>query len=198
MSPWWIVWAGLAASVLTAAGLMVTRAYGVSELAPRTALGCLMVDDPRLPIAETAGLAAYLALGSTLLPALYSVVLPLLGGPGWVSGAALGLVQGGAVIAGLPVLGRVNRAVRAGRIPPPGRFGAGWGRRTAVVVMVTAVSYGAVVGAVLRAARLTSDANLAEATHVLPHLVAASGHRSLQGENPGSIRMFVGSEPSIA
>jgi hypothetical protein len=196
MSPWWLVWAGFAAGVLTAAALAVTRAYGVSIFSPRTQLGCLLVDDPRLPMAETLGLLLHLALGSTIIPLLYSAAFPLLHGPGWGSGALLGAVQGGAVLATLRKLGQANRAVRAGRLPEPGRWGAGWGRHTAVVVVLSAVVYGAVLGAILRAAHQRADAKLAVATHMSPHLVAGAVHGPLQGEAPYSIQMFFKAGPS--
>jgi hypothetical protein len=176
----WILGAGLVASALAAALFAIARAYHLTRFSLAEHLGCLLVEDPRHPMAETAGAALHLALGSTVVAGIYALVLPWLGGPGWGSGALLGLVHGGAVVATLPVLARINRAVRAGRLPQPGRFGTGWGRYTAHVVIAGAVCYGAVAGAILGAARARPDANLAQTYHSASQHVALAGHRPLQ------------------
>jgi hypothetical protein len=186
----WVVWAGFAASALTAAVFVIARAYRLTIFSPATQLGCLVLDDPRLPMADTVGLAAHLALGSTVVPALYALVLPWLGGPGWVSGMLLGLLHGGAVIAALPRLANGNRAVRAGRLPHPGRWGSGWGRHTALVIVGSGVLYGAVTGAILGAARTQPGAKLAGTTHRLPHLVAKTVQAPLHVHVYGSNQMF--------
>jgi hypothetical protein len=177
----WAMAAGFAASALAAAFFAVTRSFGLSRYSPGTALGCLMVDDPRHPFAETLGLAAHLILGSTLLAMLYALVVPRLGLPGWAGGALLGLAQGGAMIAMLSRAARLNRAVRAGRLPPPGRWGVEWGRYTALVAMAGAVLYGVVMGASLGASRSDSGANLALSSLVPHYHVVLPGQASLHG-----------------
>lgn len=148
----WALWAGFVASVLAAAFFGLARSFHITRYSPAMQLGGLVVDDPRLPAAETVGLAAQLLLGSTVVPLLYFSILPLLGGPGWGSGALLGVVHGALAIVLLPWAARVHRGVRAGRIPAPGRWGEGWGTATPVVVLAGSVLYGAVVGAILAAA----------------------------------------------
>jgi len=198
MSVAWIVGAGFAASALTAALFAIARGYRLTVFSPATQLGCLMLDDPRLPMAETLGLAAHLVLGSTLLPAVYALLFPLLGGPGWGTGLLLGLLHGGAVVAALPRVSGLNRAVGAGRLPPPGRWGIGWGRHTAVVIVAAGMLYGAVTGAILGAALRQPDANLAEMTPVLPHHVAESVQAPLQAPDYRMNQMFSSAGPSIA
>lgn len=160
MAALWVVWAGFMASALAAAVFAVARSFRLTRFSPGLQLGCLVVDDHRLPLADTLGLALHFLLGSTVVPVIYALVLPVLGGPGWLSGAIAGLFHGGAVIAALSWSTPLNRCVRAGRIPPPGRFGAGWGRHTALVVLLGGVCYGTVTGGVLGLARHRS-ANLA-------------------------------------
>jgi len=174
----WIGAAGLVASALAAAWFAIARAYRLTRFSLTEHLGCLLVEDPRHPMAETAGAALHLGLGSTVIAAVYALVLPLLGGPGWGSGALLGVLHGAAVVGTLPLLARVNRAVRAGRLPQPGRFGTGWGRYTAHVVIAGAVCYGAVAGAILGAARQRTDANLAESSSPASMHVASAVHRA--------------------
>lgn len=180
MSALWILAAGLVASALAAAWFAIARAYRLTRFSLTEHLGCLLVEDPRHPMAETAGAALHLGLGSTVIAGVYALVLPWLGGPGWGSGALLGLLHGAAVVATLPALARINRAVRAGRIPRPERFGVGWGRYTAHVVIVGAVCYGAVAGAILGAARPRAGANLAHPSFDAPFVVASTVHPPLR------------------
>jgi hypothetical protein len=189
MGALWIVWAGFIASALAALLFAVARSFGLTRFSPALQLGCLVVDDHRLPLADTLGLLAHFTLGSTVIPAIYALVLPAVGGPGWMSGAVVGLFHGGAVIAALSWSTRLNRCVRAGRIPPPGRFGAGWGRHTAPVIMVAAVAYGAVTGAVLAASGRAS-ANLAGPSHAAADHVATAVHRPLHAGGTASVQMF--------
>jgi hypothetical protein len=190
MTVMWVVCAGLVASALAAALFSAARSYGLTTFSPAVHLGCLVADDHRLPMTETLGLFIHFLLGSTVVPAAYAVALPGLGGPGWVSGGAMGLLHGGAVIATLPWLARVNRCVLAGRIPPPGRFGQGWGRNTAVVVMCAGVLYGAVVGAILGAAVRQSDAILAQSSLTRHFLVATAVQRPLHDRVGSWNQMF--------
>jgi hypothetical protein len=66
---------------------------------------------------------------------------------GW--GALLGLAQGVLAVLLLPVLGMLNRNVRAGDEPPPGRFGRAYGGLTPVALLVASVVFGTWVGIVL-------------------------------------------------
>jgi hypothetical protein len=66
---------------------------------------------------------------------------------GW--GALLGLAQGVLAVLVLPVLGMLNRNVRAGDEPRPGQFGRAYGSLTPVALLVASVVFGTWVGIVL-------------------------------------------------
>jgi hypothetical protein len=86
---------------------------------------------------------ALLALG-------YRLVFERLGSAtmvGW--GALLGLAQGVLAVLVLPLLGMVNRNVRAGDEPRPGRFGRAYGGLTPVALLVASVVFGTWVGVFL-------------------------------------------------
>lgn len=149
-----IVWAGFAgfvAGVLAVCVMWLFRTLGLTRLSATGQLGCLVYDDPRVPMAETLGLGLFLLLHATLLAALYTVLLRGVGGPGWGTGLAVGGVFGFLVAASLPWLARASRCVRMGRLPPPGRFGLDWGRATPVALVAGYAVYGGVFGAVLAA-----------------------------------------------
>lgn len=146
-----IVWAGFVASVLAACVFWLFRALGLTLFSATGQLGCLFVDDPRLPMSETLGFALFLALHATLVAAVYAVLLRAVGGPGWGSGTWVGAVHGVLAAAALPGFARVSRCVRMGRLPAPGHFGMEWGRATPVALLAGFAVYGGVFGAVLRA-----------------------------------------------
>ena len=149
-----IVWAGFAgfvASVLAVSVMWVFRTLGLTRLSATGQLGCLVYDDPRLPMTETLGLGIFVLLHATLLAALFAAVLRGVGGPGWGTGMGVGAVFGFLVAAALPWLARVNRCIRMGRIPPPGHLGLDWGRATPVALVAGYAVYGSVFGAVLAA-----------------------------------------------
>jgi hypothetical protein len=66
---------------------------------------------------------------------------------GW--GALVGLAQGMLLVLLLPLLGMVNRNVRAEAEPEPGLLGRRYGRLTPVGVVVACVVFGVWVGAFL-------------------------------------------------
>lgn len=146
-----IVWAGFVAGVLAASVMWVFRALGLTRFSATGQLGCLVHDDPRLPMTETLGFGLFLLLHATLLAALFAALLGGLGGPGWGTGLAAGGVFGFLVAAALPWLARASRCVRMGRVPPPGRFGLEWGRATPVALVAGYAVFGSVLGAVLAA-----------------------------------------------
>lgn len=146
-----IVWAGFVAAVLAAAVMWVFRTLGLTRLSATGQFGCLVYDDPRLPMTETLGFGLFLLLHATLLALLFRAALRGAGGPGWGTGVAVGGVFGFLVAAALPWLARASRCVRLGRLPPPGRFGLEWGRATPVALVAGYVVYGGVFGAVLAA-----------------------------------------------
>ena len=144
-----IFWAGFVASILAACAFWVFRTFGWTRFSPTSQLGCLFYDDPRLPMAETVGFVLFMALGTTVLAALYAWLLGALGGPGWGAGMLLGALHGALTAGALPWLARASRCVRQGRLPPPGRFGLAWGRATPAAVVVGHAAYGAILGGVL-------------------------------------------------
>jgi len=146
-----IVWAGFIASVLAACVFWLFRTFEWTRFSPTSQLGCLFYDDPRLPMAETAGFAIFLALGATVAALAHLGVMRLLGGPGAWTGMAAGALFGVLAAAALPWLARASRCVRMGRLPPPGRMGLEWGRATPVALLVGSMVYGGIFGAVLAA-----------------------------------------------
>ena len=66
---------------------------------------------------------------------------------GW--GALLGLAQGVLAVLVMPLLGVLNRNVRAGDEPSPGLFGRGYGNLTPLALLVASVVFGTWVGIVL-------------------------------------------------
>ena len=146
-----IVWAGFVAGVLAAGVFWLFRTLSLTQLSATGQLGCLFLDDPRLPMTETARFGLFLALHATLVAAVYAAVLRALGGPGWGTGLAAGGVHGAVVAGALPWLAKASRCVRMGRLPPPGRLGLGWGQATPVALIAGFAVYGGVFGAVLHA-----------------------------------------------
>ncbi len=95
------------------------------------------------------GVVVQLVAGA-LLALVYRLVFEQLGSAtlvGW--GALLGLAQGVLAVLALPLLGMVNRNVRAGDEPRPGRFGRAYGGLTPLALVVASVVFGTWVGIVL-------------------------------------------------
>ena len=95
------------------------------------------------------GSATFVGWGA-LLGLGYRLVFEQLGAAtmvGW--GALLGLAQGILAVLALPLLGMVNRNVRAGDEPRPGRFGRAYGALTPLALLVASVVFGTWVGSFL-------------------------------------------------
>ena len=89
-------------------------------------------------------------VAGALLGLAYRLVFEQLGSAtmvGW--GALLGLAQGVLAVLALPLLGMVNRNVRAGDEPRPGRFGRAYGGLTPLALLVASVVFGTWVGSFL-------------------------------------------------
>jgi hypothetical protein len=89
-------------------------------------------------------------VAGALLALAYRLVFQQLGSAtmvGW--GALLGLAQGVLAVLVLPLLGVVNRNVRAGDEPRPGSFGRAYGALTPVALLVASVVFGTWVGVFL-------------------------------------------------
>lgn len=148
-----IVFAGFVATVLSACVFWVFRTFDLTRFSPTSQLGCVFVGEPNVPLTETVGFLLFLALGVSVVPALYASLMAALGGAGWGNGLLVGLLLGAAVAVALPLLARVSQCVKQGHLPPPGRLGLGWGRATPWAVVAGHVAYGAVLGGVLNAFR---------------------------------------------
>jgi hypothetical protein len=89
-------------------------------------------------------------VAGALLALAYRLAFEQLGSAtmvGW--GALLGLAQGVLAVLVLPLLGMVNRNVRAGDEPRPGPFGRAYGGLTPVALLVASVVFGTWVGVFL-------------------------------------------------
>jgi hypothetical protein len=148
-----VVFSGFVATVLSACVFWLFRSFELTRFSPTSQLGCLFFREPNVPLTETVGFLLFLALGVSLVPALYAPVMGVLGGAGWGTGLLAGLLHGVAVVAALPLLGRASACVRQGGMPPPGRLGLGWGRATPWAVVAGHMAYGLVLGGVLNAFR---------------------------------------------
>ncbi|MBV9772600.1 MAG: hypothetical protein JO040_01535 [Gemmatimonadetes bacterium] len=146
-----ILWAGFVATTLAAAALRLFRSFGWTEFSPAAQVGCFFVNNPRIPLAESLGLLVLFLVGTSLLAWLYAAVMRGMGGPSLGSGALLGVVQGVAVVALLPSLGKVSACVKNGSVPAPGRLGLEWGRGTPAGIVLGHLVYGAALGATLAA-----------------------------------------------
>jgi hypothetical protein len=146
-----VVWAGFVATILSACVFWLFRTFELTRFSPTTQLGCLFFREPNVPLTETVGFLLFLALGVSLVPALFAGLMRVMGGAGWGTGFVAGLLLGAGAAAALPLLERVSGCVKAGRLPPPGRFGLQWGRATPWAVLLGHVAYGAVMGGVLAA-----------------------------------------------
>jgi hypothetical protein len=144
-----IGWSGFVATTLATAFFWAFRSLGWTLFSPTVQIGGIFFRDPDSPNTETLGFVILFLLGSTLLPALYAVVMGSWTGIGWPGGAVVGLVHGVIAAAALPLIGTISASVRSGPLPHPGQFGLSWGRMTPVAVILGHGVYGAIVGAVL-------------------------------------------------
>lgn len=143
-----LVFSGFVATILAIAFFWIARAFHLTSFSPTILLGCLLIPDPRRPVTETAGFVILLLTGSTLGAVLFRTIVDTIGLPDWAGGVVAGGVMGILASLVIPVIGMNTAYVRAGSIPPPGRFGTGWGRATPVVILVGSVVYGAVFAAI--------------------------------------------------
>jgi hypothetical protein len=144
-----VVWAGFVATTLATVFFWVARALGLTTFSPTIQLGCLVTADPRRPITDTVGFIILITAGSTIVPALFGLVLGGWSGPAWIGGLIVGGVVGLGVAAMLPLSGMVSACMKSGAIPPPGPMGIGWGRPTPGIIFAGHMLYGAIVAAIL-------------------------------------------------
>lgn len=146
-----LFWSGLVATVVAYAFFRVASAFGWTLLNPPVQLGCLVIADPRKPIAETIGFFGCFALGILAVPFLFQAALALWSGPGWIGGVVVGGFLGLVLAASLPLYGMISASVRSGTMPSPGLFGLGWGQPTPGVVFAGSMLYGAIFAAIYAA-----------------------------------------------
>lgn len=142
-----IALAGVAGTLALTAVLLLAAALGLARLNFPMLLGSMFARPG--PSALLIGLIWHL-LNGLVFATLYSVAFQALGlAPDPPSGAAMGLAH--ALLAGLllGLLGRVHPLTRAGHMPAPGAFGARYGARGVVMLLVAHLVYGAVLGLLL-------------------------------------------------
>lgn len=144
-----VVWAGFIATTLAVTVLWMLRSVRLMRFSSTVLVGCLLMRDPENPRTDTAGFLVLFLLGSSLVPAIYSLLFRAAGGPSLLGGAAVGLVHGLITVGALPGLGTISACVRAGRMPAPGVAGREWGWPTPVSIATGHVVYGAAMGAIL-------------------------------------------------
>lgn len=144
-----IAWSGFVAIVFAATLFWLFRSLGATMFSPSQQLGCLFFRNPVHPGAETLGFFLLLVLGTTAVPAVYSLIFDWLAGPSLGAGLVVGAVHGFLAAAALPWLGTISACVRARAFPAPGMFGINWGRLTPVALLVGHGLYGGIYGAVL-------------------------------------------------
>jgi len=147
----WIAigWAGFIATTLATAVFWAFRSTGWTLFSPTNQIGGIFFREPDSPATETFGFVVLFLLGSTLVPALYSVILQGWIGEGWRGGTLLGVLHGVIVVAALPLIGTISASVRNGPLPHPGRLGLSWGRITPLAIVLGHGTYGGIVGAIL-------------------------------------------------
>lgn len=146
-----VLWGGFIATVAALFAFGALRAYGWLRYSPTILAGAVLIPHPERPHTDALGIALTVLAGTTVIPSLYALLMEGVGWVGTLAGSLLGLVHGTAVLALLPVYGRVSRGVRDQVIAPPGKFGRGWGWRSGAGLVAGHVLYGAVFGVILGA-----------------------------------------------
>jgi hypothetical protein len=149
----WIAigFAGFVGTIVALAFFWLAHSLRWTSLSPAVTVGCLFTRQPRAPITETIGFAVILILGTTLLPALFQLVLAGVSITAWIAGTFFGIFLGLVTAASMPLYGMISACVRAGVLPAPGKFGLKWGRPTPAVLSAGLAIYGGVAGAILGA-----------------------------------------------
>jgi len=139
------LWGGIAGAivmVIVYAGFLGLRLTRLDLLRFE---GGLLVQD-RSPMVYIYGVTVHVALGA-LLALVYRLVFQQIDSATFVGwGALLGVAQGVLLLLLLPLLGMVNRNVRAEYEPRPGLAGLGYGRLTPLALLVASVVFGVWVG----------------------------------------------------
>ncbi len=141
-----ILWSGLAATAAGGLFFWAARSAALTTVAIPTQVGCLFLRDPRSPATEALGLAILFVLGVVALPPLYFMIMAAGDNFSLTGGLLVGSVQGLLAVLIMPLAGMASACVRAGTLPEPGWFGAGWGKATPVVVWAGHALYGLLLG----------------------------------------------------
>lgn len=145
-----VVVAGLAGTLGLTVVMLLTTAMGVARLNFPMLLGSMFTRPG--PAALATGLLWHFMNG-VVFAALYALAFAALSiAPSWSSGAAFGVVHTilGGVLLGL--VGTVHPLIRKGQMPAPRAFGTRYGARGVVVLLVSHLVFGAIVGALLAVA----------------------------------------------
>lgn len=147
----WLVigWSGFVATTLATAVFWAFRSTGWTQFSPTVQLGGIFLRDPESPKTETLGFVVLFLAGSTVVPAIYALVMDNWMGIGMRGGAVVGVAHGLIAAAALPLVGTISASVRSGPLPHPGPFGLDWGRVTPLAVVFGHGVYGGIVGAIL-------------------------------------------------
>ena len=142
------LWAGIIGAIAAALVYLGFMALGWTRLDLLRFEGGLLMRE-RTGMVYVYGGVLQVAAGC-LLALLYRAVFQQLSAATFVGwGALLGLAQGVLALLALPLLGLVNRNVRAGDEPRPGFAGFAYGPLTPVALLVASVVFGLWVGLVL-------------------------------------------------
>jgi hypothetical protein len=147
-----LLW-GLVATVLLTTSLSAAQGLGLSRMSLLLILGTFVTPDRSRASAYGFGIQLLMGWAFSLL---YALVFESLRRAGWWIGGALGAFHGLAVLLVLmPLLPGLHPRMASSHqgpeptreLEPPGFLALHYGRRTPLVVLVTHVLYGAVLGA---------------------------------------------------
>ncbi len=147
-----LLW-GLVATLVFTTMMSASQALGVSRIGIPSMLGTMFTADrDRAPIV---GFGAHSVLGLAFA-LLYAAIFDSVGRAGWALGALLGLGHGFVMlIVFIPMLPGIHPRMASERdgpdptraLEPPGFLALNYGRRTPLIVLLSHVVYGIILGA---------------------------------------------------
>jgi hypothetical protein len=148
----WLLW-GFVGTVVLTSMMSISQGAGMTRMSMPLLLG--MMFTPDRDRAKLYGVGLQLANG-WLFSLLYVAAFESWGAAGWWRGTLIGLVHGAFVLfVGLPLAPSLHRRMAseqrgptaARHLEPPGFLGMHYGFRTPLVVMLSHLVFGAVLGA---------------------------------------------------
>ncbi len=154
----WAGWAtfGFVATVILTTIMAASQHWGMSRMDLPFMLGTLFAHDPDR--ARVLGFLMHLAVGQ-VFALLYATAFFLIGRATWWLGAVFGLIHGlAALLVVIPLLPGIHPRMASERagpeldavLEPPGPMGLNYGRETVLFTLVAHVTYGALLGALLK------------------------------------------------